>query len=122
MIWVKRLTKWLIAVIMVTAIVGYGWLYIAPPELLRVGAGYAAKIICSNVFIAKRDADRVLADDVQAPGNPLLRLMSAKVDRERQAVTTALLGAIATTSADIIRFRLPGASAGREAGAAACYG
>lgn len=100
MIWVKRLTKWLIAVIMVTAIVGYGWLYIAPPELLRVGAGYAAKIVCSNVFIAKRDADRVLADDVQAPGNPLLRLMSAKVDRERQTVTTALLGAIATTSAE----------------------
>ncbi|SCD24052.1 hypothetical protein BR141012304_11645 [Brucella inopinata] len=41
------------------------WLAVKPPELLRVGTGYAAKIVCSNVFIAGRDADAVLADDVQ---------------------------------------------------------
>ena len=51
-----------------------GWLYFAPPELIRVAAGYSAKIVCSNVFIAGRDADEVLRVDVQAPGHPLLRL------------------------------------------------
>ena len=45
-----------------------GWLVVAPPDLLRIGDGYAAKIVCSNVFIADRDANAVLADDVQAPG------------------------------------------------------
>jgi len=32
------------------------WLITMPPELLRVGSGYAAKIVCSNVFLAGRDA------------------------------------------------------------------
>ncbi len=69
-----------------------GWLAIAPPELLKVGDGYAAKIVCSNVFIAKRDAQSVLADDVQAPGHPLLKLVKVAVDPERQTVTAQILG------------------------------
>src|SRR5690606_24732046 len=44
------------------------WLVFLPPNLLRVGSGYAAKIVCSNVFLAGRDPDEVLAIDVQAPG------------------------------------------------------
>lgn len=70
----------------------FGWLAIAPPELLKVGDGYAAKIVCSNVFIAKRDAQSVLADDVQAPGHPLLKLARVAVDPERQMVTARILG------------------------------
>ncbi len=30
-------------------------LWLKPPELLRVGANYSAKILCSNVFLAGRD-------------------------------------------------------------------
>jgi hypothetical protein len=59
------IVKWL-AVGLAAAV---AWLWIAPPALFRVGSGYAAKIVCSNVFIAGREADVVLADDVQAPGN-----------------------------------------------------
>ncbi len=81
MIFLKRILKWTCLAIVLLLVGGYAWLYARPPELLRVGAGYAAKIICSNVFIANRDADLVLADDVQAPGHPLLKLMSATVDR-----------------------------------------
>ena len=69
-----------------------GWLVVLPPELLRVGDGYAAKIVCSNVFIAGRDANAVLADDVQAPGNPLLRLVRISVDETRKAVTARMFG------------------------------
>ena len=65
-----------------------------PPELLRVGAGYGAKMVCSNVFIAGRDAQTVLADDVQAPGHPVLKYLRVRIDRERKLVHADLLGFI----------------------------
>ena len=86
--------KWLwLAGSVSTVIAGVvGWLVLAPPELLRVGDGYAAKIVCSNVFIAGRDADTVLAEDVQAPGHPLLRLVRISVDETRKTVTARMFG------------------------------
>lgn len=95
MIWALRI----VAGIAGLAVLAAGWLLAFPPELLRVGTGYAAKIICSNVFIAGRDADEVLRDDVQAPGHPLLRLVGVDVDVERAVVRTAILGAVAPSFA-----------------------
>lgn len=69
-------------------------LAIAPPELLRVGAAYSAKMVCSNVFLAGRDAQAVLNDDVQAPGSPLLKVMRARVDQEQQTVHAGFFGFI----------------------------
>ncbi|HEY4446012.1 MAG TPA: serine hydrolase, partial [Steroidobacteraceae bacterium] len=63
-------------------------------EILRVGANYSAKIVCSNVFLAGRDPDEVLRTDVQAPGMALLRLMHVSVDRQRRVVRAGLLGFI----------------------------
>lgn len=71
------------------------WLAVAPPDLLRVGTGYAAKMVCSNHFLAGRDAEAVLALDVQAPGHPLLKLVHVSVDEERKVVTARMLGAFA---------------------------
>jgi CubicO group peptidase (beta-lactamase class C family) len=68
------------------------WLWAAPPELIRVGAGYTAKIVCSSVFISGRDAHQVLQQDVQAHGHPLLRLMRVSVDREARTVRAGLFG------------------------------
>lgn len=87
--------KWLIAggtslLVMVTAAL----LVLMPPELIRVGANYTAKIVCSNVFLAHRDAQEVLKLDVQAPGHPLLRLMRVDVDREAKVVRAGLFGFI----------------------------
>lgn len=70
----------------------FGWLVLFPPELLTLGDGYAAKIVCSNVFLAGRDPQDVLADDVQAPGHPLLKLVRVSVDREEQSVTARMMG------------------------------
>jgi CubicO group peptidase (beta-lactamase class C family) len=70
------------------------FLWLKPPALLRVGANYSAKIVCSNVFLAGRDAEEVLRVDVQAPGIALLRLMRVSVDREHGVVRTGLLGFI----------------------------
>ncbi|MEL6437270.1 MAG: serine hydrolase, partial [Pseudomonadota bacterium] len=90
-----RVLKWLGLTIVGLLIAGVGYLWVAPPDLLRVGANYTAKMVCSNVFVAGRDADEVLAVDVQAPGHPLLRLMQLKVDRDMGVVEASLLGFIA---------------------------
>jgi CubicO group peptidase (beta-lactamase class C family) len=69
-------------------------LWFEPPALLRVGANYAAKIVCSNVFLAGRDPDEVLRVDVQAPGLSILKLMRIKVDRRLGVVQAGFLGVI----------------------------
>jgi CubicO group peptidase (beta-lactamase class C family) len=69
-------------------------LWLKPPALLRVGANYSAKIVCSNVFLAGRDPDEVLRVDVQAPGIALLKAMRVSVDRTRGIVRTGFLGFI----------------------------
>ncbi|WP_050606006.1 serine hydrolase [Ruegeria sp. 6PALISEP08] len=80
-----------------------GYLLIAPPDLLKVGTNYSAKIVCSNVFIAGRDPQEVLSVDVQAPGHPLLKQVSIDVDREAQ-----------TVQARLFRFFAPATSQFRE--------
>ncbi len=87
-------SKILIATAAVVAIaaVGVATLAVKPPELLRVSANYGAKIVCSNVFIAGRDDQAVLAEDVQAPGHPVLKYLKAQVDRQRKTVRTQFFG------------------------------
>ncbi len=69
-------------------------LWLEPPALLRVGANYSAKIVCSNVFLAARDPGEVLQVDVQAPGISILKLMRVSVDRRRGVVRAGFLGFI----------------------------
>ncbi|OYR19132.1 serine hydrolase domain-containing protein [Brucella thiophenivorans] len=75
------------------------WLGFRPPELLKVGTGYAAKIVCSNVFLAHRNADEVLAIDVQAPGHPLLKYLNVSVNNDDQSVTAHIFGFFAPSKA-----------------------
>jgi CubicO group peptidase (beta-lactamase class C family) len=89
---VLRFFKWLVIFGALAAGGLAAWLGYAPPALIRVGSAYTAKIVCSNVFIAKRDADEVLKLDVQAPGHPLLRLMKVRVDPGKGRVEAGLLG------------------------------
>src|ERR1700688_3200953 len=89
----KILRRILGALLLLVGILALG-LWLKPPALLRVGANYSAKIVCSNVFLAGRDPDEVLRVDVQAPGIALLRLMQVSVDRERRVVRAGLLGFI----------------------------
>ena len=77
----------------VVLIAAFG-LWLKPPALLRVGANYAAKIVCSNVFLAGREPGEVLRDDVRAPGVAILRLMRVSVDRERRVVRAGFFGFI----------------------------
>ncbi len=93
------LAKWLLVAVVVTVIGIAAWLYFAPPAMIRVATGYSAKIVCSNVFVANRDADEVLEVDVQAPGHPILTLVSVEVDRSARTVTAGLLGLFGRSTA-----------------------
>lgn len=94
---VVRLLKWLGLGLVVMVAGAAGWLYVSPPELLRVATAYSAKIICSNVFIAGRDPAEVLSKDVQAPGHPILQYVS--FEKGEDTITTHLFGLLATQSA-----------------------
>ncbi|RST84452.1 class C beta-lactamase-related serine hydrolase [Aquibium carbonis] len=86
------IVKWLV-ILVVVAVAGLaGWLYLAPPDLIRVASGYTAKMVCSNVFVAGRDSREVLAIDVQAPGHPILGYLSVDVDPSAGTARAALLG------------------------------
>ena len=89
---VLKFLKWLLILVVLAAGLLAAWLALAPLALIRVGSAYSAKIVCSNVFIAKRDAQEVLKIDVQAPGHPLLRLMRVEVDEAKDEVEAGLLG------------------------------
>jgi CubicO group peptidase (beta-lactamase class C family) len=89
----KAMSALATTLVLLLAVAIFG-LWANPPELLRVGANYAAKIVCSNVFLAGRDPDEVLRTDVQAPGAALLRLMQVTVDRQQKIVRAGLLGFI----------------------------
>jgi CubicO group peptidase (beta-lactamase class C family) len=90
---VKLVRRVAIALVLLLLVLAFA-LWMKPPDILRVGANYSAKIVCSNVFLAGRDPDEVLRTDVQAPGVALLRLMRVSVDRERRVVRAGLLGFI----------------------------
>ncbi|MEM9332224.1 MAG: serine hydrolase [Pseudomonadota bacterium] len=81
--------------LIVLVVVAMGYLVIAPPDLLRVATNYSAKIVCSNVFIAGRDANDVLTVDVQAPGHPLLKYITIDVDLEAETVSANLFNFVA---------------------------
>lgn len=80
------------AAVLLIAAGGTMTLAVKPPELLKVGANYGAKIVCSNVFLAGRDAQAVLADDVQAPGHPVLKHLKVSIDKERKTVRAQFFG------------------------------
>lgn len=92
---VKSAIKWILAALVLVLVGGFTFLLTAPPDLLRVGTNYAAKIVCSNVFVANRDPQLVLRDDVQAPGHPLLRQVRIDVDEDQKQVTARLFGLFA---------------------------
>src|SRR5260370_37848168 len=91
--WFKVVRRIGIALVLVLLVLAFA-LWMKPPELLRVGANYSAKIVCSNVFLAGRNPEEVLRVDVQAPGIALLKAMQVSVDRARGVVRTGFLGVI----------------------------
>lgn len=90
----KRSVKYIltgIAVILCAAIAATGW-YLS--RAMPIGAGFVAKYICSAVFISRRDAATVFAEDV-SPINPLARFIDYRIDAEKQWVDADAMGRFA---------------------------
>lgn len=96
---IVKLARWLLLLVLAGVIGGTGWLYAFPPDLFRVGSAYSAKIVCSNLFLARRDPAEVLRIDVQAPGHPLLKLMRVDVDEAAGTVRAGLFGLLGSMTA-----------------------
>jgi CubicO group peptidase (beta-lactamase class C family) len=72
-----------------------GWVAFIRPEVLPLLSAYAAKTVCSNVFIAKRDADAVIRTDVQFMEHSVTKLVKIDIDTAGRRVEAALFGLFA---------------------------
>ncbi|MGY4410061.1 hypothetical protein ACVWW4_001797 [Bradyrhizobium sp. LB7.1] len=61
---VLRILKLSVMILLFGGLVFSVWLTFIPPNGLLSATAYAAKMVCSNVFIAKREADAVIRTDV----------------------------------------------------------
>ncbi|MFO7930745.1 MAG: serine hydrolase domain-containing protein [Thermodesulfobacteriota bacterium] len=62
---------------------------------LPIGTGHTAKTICSNVFIAGRNAETVYSEDI-APVHMLFSVTDYEVDRQKKEVVSKALGLFQT--------------------------
>jgi CubicO group peptidase (beta-lactamase class C family) len=82
--------------ILVMGILGWsGWLTFSPPDGLLSTTAYAAKAVCSNVFLAKRDADAVVATDIEFALPRAVKRLKIDIDADRQTISVAYLGLFA---------------------------
>lgn len=87
----RRRGFWLLPLLAAVAI-GLG---IGGPPLYRIalaGAGFKARILCSGLFVSKREEGAILAEDLGGERYRLLRFFGHAVDREPPRVRVSLLG------------------------------
>lgn len=80
-------------VVLLAIVVGAAAWYLAP--IGPTATGYAARILCSGVFVS----DRPVADlAAELPENPLVPYLRFDVDRDAETLRATLLGLYATTA------------------------
>lgn len=83
----------LFAAIVVLGILGLGgWFAIFRRDALETGSSYAAKTVCSNVFMASRDVDSILRTDLLAIGYQIFHLMKISVSTADHRVNASYFG------------------------------
>jgi CubicO group peptidase (beta-lactamase class C family) len=85
----RTMTSIVLAVVSVAAL---GWAFHYFVRLAAVAAGYKAKVLCSAIFVSRRDIDPRFAPDISADSYRILRLFRARVDRDLRTVTCSWLG------------------------------
>jgi CubicO group peptidase (beta-lactamase class C family) len=97
--WALRSFALLVAILALGILGLSGWLTFARPELLPLASTYTARIVCSQVFIAKRDVEVIRRTDLLALGHPIFNLMKIDVDTVDHRVQAGLLGLFAERQA-----------------------
>jgi CubicO group peptidase (beta-lactamase class C family) len=85
----QRRSLWGLLIILILAAGGLGWFVY---QALSIGTGYAAKYVCSSVFISERDPGAVFKDDIRPVDKTLTRIIDVEVDYNHKAVTARALG------------------------------
>jgi CubicO group peptidase (beta-lactamase class C family) len=93
--WVLKSFKFIVALLLLGILGLSGWLAFVRPELLPLVSAYAAKTVCSNVFIARRDAEEVIRTDVQFAERGVTKFMKINVNTSNRRVDAALFGLLA---------------------------
>ena len=62
-------------------------------QLIGIGAAYKAKMLCSEVFVAERDAQEAAAD-LEIDDLAVLRVINVSLDREARTSTASFLGLV----------------------------
>lgn len=85
----KRLIRWSASLVLLAALgyVGHALFRLAP-----IATGYAAKTLCSGVFVSGRPAASVIDEDIMAGVHPLLKLVKPSIDRERHLARATFAG------------------------------
>jgi CubicO group peptidase (beta-lactamase class C family) len=96
---VLKMFKFLFAIVLVGILGWFGWLTFTPPDGLLSATAAMAKMVCSNVFIAKRDADTVIGTDVTFYLPQAVKYLKINVDTANQRVEVGYLGLFAKRSA-----------------------
>ncbi len=68
------------------------WAIWQSAPVMRLGAAWYAKTLCSGVFVGGRQPQRVIAEDVLLGMSSSLRRFQSKIDRSRSLVTASLYG------------------------------
>ena len=61
-------------------------------RLLRLAVAYKAKLLCSGVFVSKRDIQSLLTEDLGVDDLAPLKLLKTAIDPEEQTVIVSCLG------------------------------
>lgn len=103
--WALRLFGVVVGILALAILGLSGWIAIARQDALQLASAAAAKIVCSNVFIAKRDVGAILRDDLLALGHPIFRLMKIDVSVVQHSVDAGIFGLVSERHAQYVEGR-----------------
>ncbi len=86
-----RVLKRLLLFFIVIAVLVGGYLFFKTYRLVNIGAGFAAKMMCSSVFISGQSSESVWQNELNLKP---LRFIETKIDKEQKAVTASGLGGL----------------------------
>jgi CubicO group peptidase (beta-lactamase class C family)/uncharacterized membrane protein YkvA (DUF1232 family) len=88
----SRVAAAVIVGLWVVAFAALGWGGWYTWRVAHVATGFAAKTVCSGVFVSGRTPEAVVAEDIDAYRNPALAPVRVAIDRERGVATARFLG------------------------------
>jgi CubicO group peptidase (beta-lactamase class C family) len=88
----RRTTRVVILLLGVSIASALGYAAYLLYRLAPIGTAYAAKTLCSGVFVSQRSVDDIVREDIRADNHPLLRVIDASVDRPTQSASASMLG------------------------------